>query len=104
MHQNNPTIEVFGPELSQFYGVGVGPKDKPGTLWMEGFLKGVADYEKATNFCKVHGYCLPDGGSFHFYPFTDATINPNLLMSSPHNFNYPPPPLRHSIPHTLTPD
>ena len=47
MHQNNPTIKVFGPEISQFYGVGVGPKDSLGTLWMEGFLEGVAKYEKA---------------------------------------------------------
>ena len=101
MHQNNPTIEVFGPELSQFYGVGVGPKDKPGTLWMEGFLKGVADYEKATNFCKVHGYCLLDGVSFHFYPFTDASINPDLLMSSPDELNYLLPPLRQFIQQTL---
>ena len=101
MHQNNPTIEVFGPELSQFYGVGVGPKDKPGTLWMEGFLKGVADYEKATNFCKVHGYCLLDGVSFHFYPFTDASINPDLLMSSPDELNYLLPPLRQLIRQTL---
>ena len=101
MHQNNPTIEVFGPELSQFYGVGVGPKDKPGTLWMEGFLKGVADYEKATNFCKVHGYCLLNGVSFHFYPFTDASINPDLLMSSPDELNYLLPPLRQFIQQTL---
>ncbi len=82
MHQNNPAIEVFGPELSQFYGVGIGPKDSQGTLWMEGFLKGVADYEKATNFCKVHGYCLLDGVSFHFYPFTDASTNPYQLMKT----------------------
>jgi hypothetical protein len=101
MHQNNPAIEVFGPELSQFYGVGVGPKDSEGTLWMEGFLKGVADYEKATNFCKVHGYCLLDGVSFHFYPFTDASINPDLLMSSPDELNYLLPPLRQFIQQTL---
>src|SRR5437899_8119736 len=32
MHQNNPTIKVFGPEISQFYGVGMGPSDADGQL------------------------------------------------------------------------
>ena len=103
MHQNNPTIEVFGPELSQFYGVGIGPKDLEGTgtLWMEGFLKGVAAYEKATNFFAAHHYHLLDGVSFHFYPFTDANTNPDLLMSSPDELNYLLPPLRQLIRQTL---
>ncbi len=101
MHQNNPTIEVFGPELSQFYGVGIGPSDSAGTLWMEGFLKGVADYEKATNFFAVHHYHLLDGVSFHFYPFTDISTNPYLLMSSPDELNYLLPPLRQLIRQTL---
>src|SRR3984893_9671234 len=47
MHQNNPAIKVFGPEISQFYGVNAGPKDGSGHLWMEDFLRGVAAYEKA---------------------------------------------------------
>jgi len=68
---------------------------------MEGFLKGVADYEKATNFCKVHGYCLLDGVSFHFYPFTDASTNPYQLMTSPDELNYLLPPLRQFIRQTL---
>src|SRR2546421_8998367 len=34
MHQNDPTIQVFGPEISQFYGVGIGPTDQNGQLWM----------------------------------------------------------------------
>jgi hypothetical protein len=105
MHQNNPAIEVFGPELSQFYGVGVGPKDSEGTLWMEGFLKGVADYEQAhpeySCSCPKFKFHLLDGVSFHFYPFTDASINPNLLMSSPDELNYLLPPLRQLIRQTL---
>src|SRR5437763_244526 len=36
MHQNNPNIKVFGPEISQFYGIGSGPTDINGTPWMEG--------------------------------------------------------------------
>ncbi len=38
MHQSDPTIKVFGPEISQFYGVGAGPRDANGKLWMEEFL------------------------------------------------------------------
>ena len=68
---------------------------------MEGFLKGVADYEKATNFFAAHHYHLLDGVSFHFYPFTDASINPDLLMSSPDELNYLLPPLRQLIRQTL---
>jgi hypothetical protein len=45
MHRIDPTIQVFGPEISQFYGLGIGPKDSNGQLWMESFLKGVAAYE-----------------------------------------------------------
>ena len=80
MHQNNPSILVFGPEISQFYGVGVGPRDNNnGELWMEGFLKGVADYEKAHPNTLYH---LLDGVSFHSYQFQDAQTSPYLLMSS----------------------
>src|SRR5438067_8999411 len=84
MHQNNPTIKVFGPELSEFYGVGIGPSDANGTLWMEGFLKGVADYEK-THKLPFH---LLDGIAFHHYPFLDAKSSPYLLMSSSEEWNY----------------
>lgn len=98
MHQNNPAIEVFGPELSQFYGVGIGPKDSEGTLWMEGFLKGVADYEKAHPELPYH---LLDGVSFHRYPFTDASTDPYLLMSNSDEWNYLLPPLRQLIRQTL---
>src|SRR5437588_462974 len=76
MHQNNPTIKVFGPEISQFYGVGMGPSDADGQLWMEGFLKGVGEYEQA------HHVILLDGVSFHRYPFNNASEVPSLLMSS----------------------
>src|SRR5579884_3841367 len=91
MHQNNPSIKVFGPELSQFYGVGVGPKDSTGQLWMEGFLKGVGDYEKA------HHVTLLDGVSFHSYPFQDAHTAPYLLLSSTQEWEYLLPQLRQLI-------
>jgi glycosyltransferase involved in cell wall biosynthesis len=94
MHQNNPTIQVFGPEISQFYGVGLGPKDSTGQLWMEGFLKGVSDYEKAHPALKFH---LLDGVSFHRYPLGDATNAPGVLLTSTNEWMYILPPLRQLI-------
>jgi len=98
MHQNNPTIKVFGPEISQFYGVDAGPKDSMGTLWMEGFLEGVAKYEMAHPELKFH---LLDGVSFHRYQFTDASSSPYLLMSSPDEWNYLLPSLHQLIRQTM---
>lgn len=94
MHQNNPTIQVVGPEISGFYGVGVGPADPDGQLWMESFLKGVGAYEKAHPELKFH---LLDGVSFHFYPVTDASKTPAALLSSVDEWNYLLPPLRQLI-------
>jgi len=98
MHQNNPTIKVFGPEISQFYGIGAGPTDSMGTLWMEGFLEGVAKYEKAHPDLKFH---LLDGVSFHRYQFTDASGSPYLLMSSTDEWNYLLPSLRQFVRQTM---
>ena len=94
MHQNDPAIQVFGPELSQFYGVGVGPTDPNGQLWMEGFLKGVGTYEKAHPELKFH---LLDGVSFHFYPLANASKASATLLSSADEWNYLLPPLRQLI-------
>ena len=94
MHQNNPTIQVFGPEISQFYGVGVGPTDANGQLWMESFLKGVGAYENAHPELKFH---LLDGVSFHLYPFTNAGQAPAVLLGSTAEWNYLLPPLRQLI-------
>jgi hypothetical protein len=98
MHQNNPTIKVFGPEISQFYGVDAGPKDSLGTFWMEGFLEGVAKYEMAHPDLKFH---LLDGVSFHRYQFTDASSSPYLLMSSPDEWNYLLPSLHQYVRQTM---
>lgn len=94
MHQNNPTIQVFGPEISQFYGVGAGPKDANGQLWMEGFLQGVHAYEKAHPELKFH---LLDGVSFHFYPLGDVSRGPAELLSSTSEWDYLISPLRQLI-------
>jgi hypothetical protein len=100
MHQNNPAIQVFGPEISQFYGVGVGPRDSTGALWMEGFLKGVADYEKAHPELP---YRLLDGVSFHSYQFLDAQTSPYLLLSSSEEWNYLLPQLHQLIRQIMMP-
>jgi hypothetical protein len=94
MHQNDPTIQVFGPEMSQFYGLGIGPTDSNGLLWMESFLKGVGMYEKTHPELKFH---LLDGVSFHFYPFNDVSTTPSLLLSSINEWNYLLPPLHQLI-------
>lgn len=100
MHQNNPAIKVFGPEISQFYGVNAGPTDSTGVLWMEGFLKGVAAYEKAHPELP---YRLLDGVSFHSYQFLDARTAPSLLMSSSEAWNYLLPQLHQLIRQIMTP-
>ncbi|MFL5629258.1 MAG: hypothetical protein ACJ788_27070 [Ktedonobacteraceae bacterium] len=82
MHHTDPTIKVFGPELSQFYGPGAGPRDAQGTLWMEGFLKGVGEYEQANHVV------LLDGVSFHRFQFVGATQTPYLFLSSTGEWNY----------------
>ena len=94
MHQNNPTIQVFGPEISQFYGTGAGPTDPHGQFWMEGFLHGVAAYEKAHPELPFH---LLDGVSFHYYPHPDASKDPSDLLSSASAWDYRLPPLRQLI-------
>ncbi|MBV9691144.1 MAG: hypothetical protein JO202_15710 [Ktedonobacteraceae bacterium] len=91
MHQNDPTIKVFGPELSSFYGVGAGPFDAGGHPWMDDFLKGIGSYEQANHVT------LLDGISFHYFPFENAQQAPALLMSSSNALNYLLPPLRELI-------
>ncbi|HLQ28763.1 MAG TPA: glycoside hydrolase family 44 protein [Ktedonobacteraceae bacterium] len=82
MHHNDPTIQVFGPEISEFYGAGAGPGDADGQLWMEGFLQGVGAYEKA------HNVTLLDGVSFHRYQFANAAQSPYAFLSSAGEWNY----------------
>ncbi|GAC1685650.1 MAG: hypothetical protein NVS9B9_07700 [Ktedonobacteraceae bacterium] len=91
MHQNDQTIKVFGPEISQFYGVGAGPFDAQGHPWMDDFLKGIGNYEKAHPELPYH---ILDGVSFHRYQFSKANQEPALLMSSTDEWNYLLPSLR----------
>lgn len=102
MHKNNPTIQIFGPEISQFYGVGAGPTDANGALWMDQFLQGIGQYEAANQKqLAALGFHILDGVSFHRYQFNDARNTPALLASSTDEWNYLLPPLRQLIKHDL---
>ena len=98
MHQNDPNIRVFGPEISQFYGVGAGPFDAQGYPWMDTFLQGIGKYEKAHPELPFH---LLDGVSFHRYQFSSTNKEPAMLMSSTDEWNYLLPPLRTLIKQNL---
>jgi hypothetical protein len=101
MHQNNPTITVFGPEISRFNGVGLGPFDANGQLWMEGFLSGVGAYERAHPELKFH---LLDGISFHFYAPANAENAPTTLMTNSETWTYLLEPLRQLVRQSLARD
>jgi hypothetical protein len=94
MHQSDPSIKVFGPEISQFYGVGAGPRDASGKLWMEEFLLRVSNYERAHPTLRFH---ILDGVSFHLYQFDNAQEASAQLLSSPDEWAYLLPPLRQLI-------
>ncbi len=98
MHQNDPNIKVFGPEISQFYGVGAGPVDAQGQLWMDGFLRGISKYQSAHPELTFN---LLDGVSFHRYQFSTSTKEPALLMSSTDEWNYLLPSLRTLVKQTV---
>jgi Glycoside hydrolase family 44 len=92
MHQKDPNIKIFGPEISQYSGNN-GPKDASGTPWMEGFLDRISTYER-THALAFH---LLDGVSFHRYPLDDAQKGANILLDEPAQWNSILPSLRQSI-------
>jgi hypothetical protein len=98
MHRVDPTIKVFGPEISEFYSPGAGPSDANGTLWMEGFLQGVGAYERANHVT------LLDGVSFHRTLFANAAQAPYAFLSSTGEWNYLLPALRELIAQNLKRD
>lgn len=99
MHKTDPNIKIYGPEISQFYGIGAGPFDSTGAPWMETFLKIVGDYQKthAAQLASMNITHLLDGVSFHRYQFNNAQDIPGLLLSSPNEWNYTLPALRQEI-------
>ncbi|HEU5227153.1 MAG TPA: hypothetical protein VFU49_05020, partial [Ktedonobacteraceae bacterium] len=94
MHQSDPTIKIFGPEISQFYGVGAGPVDAQGQRWMDDFLKGIARYEQLHPALPYH---ILDGVSFHRYQFDNAQVAPGILLSSSNEWGSLLTPLRELI-------
>jgi Glycoside hydrolase family 44 len=98
MHTYDPTIQVFGPEISQFSGIGAGPRDPLGQDWMGGFLTGVGAYESAHPQLKFH---LLDDVSFHYYPFGEPGNAAAGLMTNAEEWNYLLPPLRQLVRQSL---
>lgn len=92
MHGKDPSIQVFGPELGQYSPTG-GPKDSQGILWMQGFLKGIGDYER-THSLPFH---LLDGVSFHYYPFKDGQQDIHAILNNPAQWDTLVPGLRQLI-------
>jgi len=93
MHQRDPSIKIFGPEISQYQGQAQEPKDVTGALWMEDFLRGIALYERTHNL----SFHILDGVSFHRYPFGASGESANALLSNPAQWNTVLPALRQFI-------
>ena len=96
MHTKDPSIKVFGPELSQYFTVG-GPKDSQGNLWMQSFLMGIGDYERTHNL----PFHLLDGVSLHYYPFIDGQPDANTMLNNPPQWDTLVPGLRQLIRQTI---
>lgn len=92
MKTADPSIKIFGPEISQYTGPASAPVDSTGTPWLTGFLKGVAEYERAHN-----NWQILDGVSIHRYPFGTSLESTSLLFSSPDEWRYALPMLRDQI-------
>src|SRR5581483_2514188 len=82
MHRIDPSIQVFGPELSQYSANG-GPRDSEGRPWMESFLNGVGAYERTHHL----PFQLLNGVSLHLYPFKDDQADPQTLLNNPGEWN-----------------
>ncbi len=93
MHQRDPGIKIFGPEISQYQGPAQEPKDVTGARWMEGFLSGISLYER-THALPFH---ILDGVSFHRYPFGATGESANALLNNPTQWNSALPALRQFI-------
>src|SRR5579884_2812049 len=98
MHQANPDIKVFGPEVSSYFDVNPGTTDADGHAWMDEFLQKVGAFEKQN--CgpgKQYSFYLLDGVSFHYYPHMTPNVQPSLLLSSDNEWDYILPGLQDQI-------
>jgi hypothetical protein len=96
MHTRDPSIQVFGPELSR-YSLADKPTDSQGILWMQGFLEGVSAYERTHNL----PFHLLDGVSFHYYPFKDERQDVATILNDPPQWDMLLPGLRQLIRQTF---
>jgi hypothetical protein len=87
----DPTIQIFGPELSQYNGPDAPPFDAHGTPWLTGFLQGVLAFERA------HNWQILDGVSLHRYPFVANIDSTSLLFATADEWRYALPLLRKQI-------
>jgi Glycoside hydrolase family 44 len=87
----DPSIQIFGPEISQYNGPGAPPRDAQGVPWLAGFLRGIAAYQRA------HKWQLLDGVSIHRYPFGMGMDSTNLLFASADEWRYALPLLRDDV-------
>lgn len=78
----DPTIQILGPEISQYNGPSAPPIDSAGVPWLDGFLRGVAQYESA------HHVRLLDGVTVHRYAFGATLGSTGLLFSSSQEWRY----------------
>src|SRR5579875_2951945 len=78
MHEQDPSIKVFGPEISNYFA-----KDANGKPWMEEFLREISAYER-THSLPFH---LLDGVSFHYYPFGNTGESASALLNNPARLN-----------------
>ncbi len=82
MHEKDPSIQIFGPEISQYSAAG-GPRDSEGNRWMQGFLNGIGEYERTHDL----PFQLLNGVSFHRYPFDAGQNDVNTLLSNTAEWN-----------------
>jgi hypothetical protein len=87
----DPTIQIFGPEISQYNGPDAPPLDAHGTPWLTGFLQGIAAYERL-----YHRQIL-DGVSIHRYPFVTNIDSASLLFATANEWRYALPLLQQQI-------
>jgi hypothetical protein len=99
MHQKDPTIQIFGPEISQ-YSTSGGPRDRTGRLWMQGFLTGVSAYERTHSL----PFQLLNGVSFHLYPFGEFQSSTNALLGNSQMWSTLIPALRQLVRQTMGED
>jgi len=82
MHQKDPGIKIFGPEVSTYLGQ-QGPKDARGKLWVEDFLRLISAFEQTHNL----PFHVLDGVSFHDYPFGFSQVNSGALLQNPEQWD-----------------